>query len=246
MIANKLYSPDAVVTPPVERKIFCKLMQKSTEGLFLHRGKLYCQIEGVAMGSPLGPTLANFFLGTIETALFEKQDDVHPKLYARYIDDVYAIFDAEQDYKEFFNTLNSLHPNLSFTVETATDSLPFLDVDVKLLPSGVETSVYRKPTNTNVMLNYVATAPMRMKKGLIYCLINRAFNVCSSASLFDTELLKLQNIFGMNGYPRSLFWKVFQKFKARKIDEDETPAPAEDDADFVIFEVPFLGQCSID
>ena len=31
--------------------------------LFIFNEKLYKQINGVAMGSPLGPTLANIFLG---------------------------------------------------------------------------------------------------------------------------------------------------------------------------------------
>ena len=248
MIANKLYSPDAVVTPPVERETFCKLMKKSTEGLFLHRGKLYRQIEGVAMGSPLGPTLANFFLGTIEKALFEKHVDTHPKFYARYIDDVYAIFDDKQDYNVFFKTLNTLHPNLAFTVETTTDNLPFLDVDIRLLPSGVETNVYRKPTNTNVLLNYVAIAPLRMKKGLIHCLINRAHNICSSPSIFESEVAKLKDIFALNGYPRSLFYKVLENFKLSKIKTDD-PLPLTEsvnDTEFVLLKVPFLGKCSID
>ena len=37
-----------------------KLLQIATGGYFLHRGKQYCQIDGVTMGSQLGPTLATF------------------------------------------------------------------------------------------------------------------------------------------------------------------------------------------
>ena len=32
----------------------------------LNKGKLYCQIDDVTMGSPLGPTLANFFQELLE------------------------------------------------------------------------------------------------------------------------------------------------------------------------------------
>ena len=45
----------------MEKDDFIKLLQLATEGMFLYRDKLYRQIDGVAMGSPLGPTLANFF-----------------------------------------------------------------------------------------------------------------------------------------------------------------------------------------
>ena len=36
---------------------------------FLNKGKLHCQIDGVAMESPLGPILANVFLAQLETQL---------------------------------------------------------------------------------------------------------------------------------------------------------------------------------
>ena len=33
-------------------------------------GELYQQVDGIAMGSPLGPTFANFYLGDIEEKIF--------------------------------------------------------------------------------------------------------------------------------------------------------------------------------
>jgi len=47
------------------------------------------------MGSLLGPTLANFFLDYLEENLLSTQNDVLPKLYLRYIDDVYAVLDND-------------------------------------------------------------------------------------------------------------------------------------------------------
>ena len=51
----------------MEKHIFVKLLRLACEGLFFCKDCLYEQIDGVAMGSPLGPTLANFFLAHIET-----------------------------------------------------------------------------------------------------------------------------------------------------------------------------------
>ena len=61
----------------------------ATQGLFMYNNKLYKQIEGVTIRSPLGPTLAIFFLRCLEEKLFENCDVV-PKLYLRYIDDIYT------------------------------------------------------------------------------------------------------------------------------------------------------------
>ena len=100
-------------------------MKLATEGMFLYRNRLYQQIDGVAMGSHLGPTLANYFLGVIECKLLENCSPLHPKFYRRYVDDVYCIFDSSQDYKAFLDILNSLHPNLRFTVETTEGTYHF-------------------------------------------------------------------------------------------------------------------------
>jgi hypothetical protein len=54
----------------------------------------------------------------------------------------------------FNNALNSVHPRLKFTREEEKDSsLAFLDVHLTLLDNGwITTRVYRKPTNTNILI----------------------------------------------------------------------------------------------
>ena len=53
--------------------------------LFQFDGKLYEQIEFVAIGSPLGPLMANAFLCSIEEKL--EQDNKLPKFYRRCVDE---------------------------------------------------------------------------------------------------------------------------------------------------------------
>ena len=78
-------------------KIFCiKLMNLATKGLFLYKKVLYQQIDGVTMGSPLGPTLAKFFMANLENKLLQKESDTNPKLHLRYVDDIFAIFEDQQ------------------------------------------------------------------------------------------------------------------------------------------------------
>ena len=61
-------------------------------------GKLYKQIDGGTMENPLGPFLANIFLGHLEKTLFENphNKNVHPQLYLQCIDDLYAVFQIFQ------------------------------------------------------------------------------------------------------------------------------------------------------
>ena len=45
------------------------------------------------MGSSLGPTLANFFSGNLESSVFDHSSPSHPKIDFRHADDVFAVFD---------------------------------------------------------------------------------------------------------------------------------------------------------
>ena len=179
--------------------------------MFLYKDKLYQQHDGVSMGSPLAPTLANFFLAHIENKLLGKQLDFHPKLYFRYVDDIFAVFDNSDYCTKFLDLLNSQH-NIKFTVELPSDTIPFLDVEIRLNVTGIDTWVYRKPTNTNLILNFNALCPTKWKSGLILCFLNRAKRICSSDFLFDKEVSMLKKMFLNNSYPSSFFDKILESF----------------------------------
>ena len=66
------------------------LLSVVTKGqLFKFNRALYEQTDGVAMGSPLGPLLANVFMSHIEENL--EREDKLPSFYRRYIDDTLTI-----------------------------------------------------------------------------------------------------------------------------------------------------------
>ena len=66
-----------------------KLLEFSTLGTyFLFQGTFYDQIDGVAMGSPLGPVLANLFMGYYETMSPNAFRECEIILYRRYVDDI--------------------------------------------------------------------------------------------------------------------------------------------------------------
>ena len=62
------------------------------ESVFLFNGKLYTQCDGVAMGSPLGPLLANVFICNFERKMLDEcPNDFKPLVYRRYVDDTFSV-----------------------------------------------------------------------------------------------------------------------------------------------------------
>ena len=88
------------------------------------------------------------------------------------------------------NHLNSIDPNIKFTIEPPNDegAIPFLDTFPR--PSGNEiiTSVYRKPTHTDRYLDFNSNHPKSAKHAVARALTDRAKNVCSSPELLAEEM----------------------------------------------------------
>ena len=163
------------------------------------------------MGSPLGPTIANFFLAHMENKVLSSGLHFLPKLYLRYVGDIFAVFPDDKSCTSFLDLLNSQHKNIKFTAEHAAETIPFLDVEIKLNDSGLDAWVWRKPTHTNLLLNFNAFCPLKWKSGLILCFLNRAKLICSNISLFEQEIEKLKTMFKANDYPGRFFDKILQQ-----------------------------------
>jgi len=143
--ADALYNNNVLPKPSCPRDIFVELMQLATSSVEFSFNNMYRQIDGVAMASPLGPALANIFVGHHEQKLFNVVNRL--LAYFRYVDDTFTVFNNEDDCNAFISHLNSLHPSLRFTHEKESNhSLPFLDVLVERRDCEFSTSVYRKPT----------------------------------------------------------------------------------------------------
>ena len=118
------------------------------------------------MVSPLGPALANIFVGYYESKLFNKISK--PTVYCCYINDTFSLFDKEIDFKKFLNCLNSFDLSLKFPNEIETNNfLPFLDVLVTKSNNKFITSVYRKPTFTGQYIYWNSFGPNNVKQILL-------------------------------------------------------------------------------
>ena len=124
--------------------------------------------------------------------------------YYRYVDDIFAVFNDEDERNEFFSHLNSLHPLLRFTFEKECNrTLLFLDVLVEKIDHEFVTSTYRKPTLTGQYIRWNFFCPMKRKTNLISTLVYRALVICSKSTL-QNELSNIRTILINSGYPETV------------------------------------------
>ncbi len=214
--------------------------------LFQIDGKLYEQVDGVAMGSPLGPLMANAFMCSIEEKLEER--NLMPSFYHRFVDDSITSQRNIASAEAFLSTLNSLHPSLQFTMELEIDGvLPFLGTTLINKNGRLETKVYIKPTNTGLMLHYDSHVDVKYKKSLVLTMLNRAFRLSSSWKLFTEECERLKKTFVRLRYPISLLDNIITKYTAQKRESDDHPAEERNISENVVrVMLPFKDQKSAD
>ena len=234
-------------TFPFTKANLKKVLLLATEGMFSFNNTLYKQIDGVAMGSPLAPTLADFFIGHLESELFSNTQDYFPLEYYRYVDDTFCVFPCKVHSDLFLQHLNSLHPNVKFTCAHAEEGhLPFLDVDVMVNDNDIQFAVYRKPTFTGRLLNYNFLVPKVWKLNTVTSMVYRAYHLTSNWQLFHDEIIKIKNILMFNDYPKWWLNRAVRNFLNNIFDKrDDSNNISNTFTNFYIIKIPFWGTPSI-
>ena len=92
------HNPNLNITKKELKKL---LLFVTSQTNFLFNSIFYNQIDRVAMGSPLAPVLANILMRFYEFKWLNEYNLNNPKFYLRYVDDILAAFDNEQDLLNF-------------------------------------------------------------------------------------------------------------------------------------------------
>ena len=215
----------------------------TSQSHFLFDGNFYDQIDGVAMGSPLGPVLANLFMAVNEKDWLESCDNP-PSFYRRYVDDIFCLMNDEGHANDFLVYLNAKHPNIKFTMEIEKDKkLPFLDVLISSQHGNLETSVYRKNTFTGLFMNFRSFLPETYKLGLISTLIDRTYKISQNRGIFNFEFRKVKEFLGKNAYPPSLVDRQLKRY-LRKVEVSQQQDSTVDEKNISYVKLPYIGEYS--
>ena len=142
----------------ISRKDLKKLFQFATsETHFYFNGENGEQVDGVAIGSPLAPVLANIFMGHHEQYWLTQKEVLSVLFYKRYVDDIFCMLKTSEQVDNFLDFFNTRHKNIKFTIEKEQDQkLPFLDVFITKTSNNRITTNYKMSTGTGLLTNYLS------------------------------------------------------------------------------------------
>ena len=210
IILRRIYDHKELETP-ISRSEMKEMFALCTKNFhFTYNRKIFVQTDGVTMGSPLGPVLADIFMTELEKTLLPGIYIHYIKFWRRYVDDTISYVKIGS-IKHVLCLLNSFDENIQFTSESESKgTLPFLDLLLCRNGRELTTTVYRKKTNNDIYLNWAAFVPVSWKRGTLRTLVQRAYLVCSTETYLKEELTHLEKVFiEKNNYPKYVIKQVF-------------------------------------
>ena len=211
-----------------------------TTTYFTFNGKLYEQVFGTAMGSPVSVVIANLYMEDWEQrALATCPSDIKPSLWLRYVDDVMEKVPVNS--KERLTAhLNTVDPTGSIQVtceEEQNKALPMLDAKATRQADGsLEVSVFRKKTHTDQYLAFQSHHPLHHKLGVIRTLLDRSETLITREEEKAKEEMHITGALKNCGYPP---WTIRKVKKMRETPKDRSkPKDTEN-------RTPTLGQVSL-
>jgi len=115
---------------------------------FIFNKKYYRQLNGIAMGTKAGPSIANIYVYILEKSFL----NIHrPLFYVRFIDDIFIITLSNFD----ISILPTFFKNLNLIISEKSKICNFLDLTISLSETSnkngehkLNFTVYKKPTDT--------------------------------------------------------------------------------------------------
>ena len=207
--------------------------------------KYYTQVDGVAMGSPIAPLMADVFMNwLIDNA---NKIGCSPQIICRHVDDIFCTFDSKEKIDQFFYNLNKFHSNVNFSKEVEADGqMAYLDVLLTKTETGIESTTYRKNTHNGLYNKWERLSPIQYKKNIIQSSLHRSYEICSSYQLIHKEFQNTKSCFLTNRYPDWFIEKQIKIFLNKRY--KNTPKNKQEkttDIRKILLYLPYLGETSL-
>ena len=191
----------------------------------------------LAIGNRLAVVAANCFVLKLERKLCSILP-ARPLFWIRYIDDIIAICDKTIISEDLLVTnLKDLHPNITFTyvLSSLQEGAIFLDTFISTNNNDLSIGMYRKPTDSNRVLNFNSNHTMFTKLGVAIGQFKCVQKICNNTkTLADGEEIIRETLKNSN-YPVNIIHKAYSISITKKKKEKDVYIK-----DFVVLRLPFV------
>ena len=164
----------------------------------------------MALGSPLGPALANILMYSFENKWLKDCPHSLKPVYRWYVDNIFVLFSSLIQAKKFKKYLSSKYPNKNFFLEKEND-LSFSNINIFREKGKFVTNVHQKKTSSGVYTNFNSFVSETYTTDLTESLLFPRFSLCSDFVKFHHEINILKSILYKNSYSRDFVDKCIKK-----------------------------------
>lgn len=165
---------------------------------FEYQKEAYWQSDGLAMGSPCAPVLANLYMGWYERKARYVRGEV---CYFRYIDDILAIVQRKVDSIPTQLQARVSAPGLTVEWERSVTSVSFLDLNICYINSRISTELYEKKLNHFQYIPWSSAHPRPVLKGFVKAELLRFLVASSYENGFSLARRSFWHHLRARGYP---------------------------------------------
>ena len=148
------------------------------------------------------------------------------KYWFRYVDDVICLFEGDENESEnLLEYLNTLNNKIKFTKESNTNTINFLDLTISNINNRHEFKIYRKPTQSDLIIPSQSNHPLKYKFSALRSMIHRLQNIPMSKENYENELNIIKYLTKKNGYKEGTVEKMIKNInkgkKKNSIEQDQ-------------------------
>ena len=160
------------------------------QNYFEFNGSIFQDKDSLAIGSSLSPLAAEIFMDNLEQKIMSHPLSKLCKFWYRYVDDVFSCFlGTRRQLTTFLAYLNSLHPNIQFTLEIEENNrINFMDLSIQKINNRLQFGIYHKPTHTDMLIHNSSMHPYSHKLAAFRCYVHMLLSVPMSKMQYENEV----------------------------------------------------------
>lgn len=188
------------------------------QNYFRFNNRFYVQEEGLPMGSPLSPVMADIYMNEFEKRIItESKHRDKIKTWLRYVDDILLIWEGnDEEFEEFVNEINGMEQKINFQEEVGGKEINYLDLHITINNGMFKFDIFRKKTYSDLIIPNESYHPISHKMAALNSFCNRAVQYLKENESKNIEIKRIKQIAKNNNYNPRLIDKIVKRIEGEE------------------------------